>query len=214
LEDREKKPNTNTTPRAFLLPILASLRSHPTPLAHFTQIFLPMIDQLTNLATGPGSNPSNEKAWSVLADQHWYTLPVYCSNPPDLSNTFGRELGERLTTEMYANPTLRPPILRALKNVVEPQTQDQNLGEENESEMEESKKNLRYLRGQAKHWFAVLFNVFAGVERGEPAQVGQVQRGEASWQARIGVCWGTLTPPFPGSEPAPTDPSSKKRMAK
>jgi len=167
LEDREKKPNTNATARALLFPILASLRSHPAPLAHFTQTFLPLIDQLTNLATGPASNPSNEKAWSVLADQCWYTLPAYCSNPPDLSNAFGCELGERLTTEMYANPTLRPPILRALRNVVESQTQVQNWGEENESEKEESKKNLKYLRGQAKNWLAVLFNVFASVQGGE-----------------------------------------------
>ena len=100
--------------------------------------------------------------------------PAYRSNPPDLSNVFGRELGERLTKEMYANPTLCPPILRALKDVVESQTQVQNLGEENESEMEESKKNLRYLRGQAKNWLAVLFNVFASVERGERAQGGGV----------------------------------------
>jgi len=75
---------------------------------------------------------------------------------------------------MYANHTLRPPILRALRNVVEPQTQVQNQGEENESEKEESKENLMYLRGQAKNWLAVLFNVFASVERGERAQVGEV----------------------------------------
>jgi len=174
LEDREKIPNTNATPRAFLLPILASLRSHPTSLAQFTQTFLPLIDQLTNLATASGSNPSIAKVWSVLADQCWYTLPAYCSNPPDLSNAFGRELGERLTKGMYANPTLRPPILRALKNVVESKTQVQNQGKENESEKEESKKNLSYLRGHAKNWLAVLFNVFASVERGERAQVGEV----------------------------------------
>jgi len=103
LEDREKKPNTDATPRAFLLPILASLRSHPTPLAHFTQTFLPLIDQLINLATGPRSNPGIAKVWSVLAYRCWNTLPAYCSNPPDLSDAFGRELGERLTKEMYAN---------------------------------------------------------------------------------------------------------------
>jgi len=31
-----------------------------------------------------------------------------------------------------------------------------------------------------------------------------------SWQARIRVCWGTLTPPLPGSEPTPTDPAQGK----
>jgi ribosomal RNA-processing protein 12 len=142
---------------------------------HFTQTFLPLIDQLTNLAIGPDSNPTTAKVWSVLADQCWYTLPAYCSNPPDLSSAFGRELGERLTKEIYANPALRPPVLRALRNVVESQTQAQdNQGEENESEKEERKKNLGYLRGQAKNWLAVLFNVFASVERGERAQVGEV----------------------------------------
>jgi len=172
LGDREKKPNAGTMPRAFLLPILASLRSHPTPLAHFTQSFLPLIDQLTNLATGPDSNPTTAKVWSVLADQCWSTLPAYCSNPPDLPSALGRELSERLTKELYANPALRPPILRALRNVVESQTQAQSQEEKNESE--ERKKNLRYLGGQAKNWLAVLFNVFASVERGERAQVGEV----------------------------------------
>ena len=165
MEDREKEPNTNATTRAFLLPILASLRSHQIPLAHFTQTFLPLIDQLANLATGPGPNPSIAKVWSVLADQCWYTLPAYCSNPANLSNAFGRELGERLTKEIYASPTLRPPILRALRNVVESRPQVQSQGEEDESERGESKKNLRYLRGQAKNWLAVLFNVVASVER-------------------------------------------------
>ena len=47
-------------------------------------------------------------------------------------------------------------------------------GEENESKKEESKENLRYLRGQAENWLAALFNVFASVERGERAQVGEV----------------------------------------
>jgi len=40
-------------------PSLAAFASNP--LAHFTQTFLPLIDQLTNLATGPGSNPSIAK---------------------------------------------------------------------------------------------------------------------------------------------------------
>ena len=53
-------------------------------------------------------------------------------------------------------PTLRPPTLRALRNVVESQTQVQNQGEENESEREESKKNFRYLRGQARNWLAMV----------------------------------------------------------
>ena len=147
MEDREKKSNTNATPRTFRLPILASLRSYPTPLVHFTRTFLPLIDQLNNLATGRGSNPSITKVWSVPADQCWYTLPAYCSNPPDLSNAFGRELGERLAKDIYANPTLRPPILRALRSVVEPKTQVQNQGDENESKRDERKEDLSYLRG-------------------------------------------------------------------
>jgi len=120
---------------------LASLRSHPT-LAHFTQTFLLLIDQLTNLATASGSNPSIAKVWSVLADQCWYTLPAYCSNPPNLSNVFGRELGERLTKEMYANPTLRPPILRALRNVVESKIQVQNQGEETRAKRKRVRRTL------------------------------------------------------------------------
>jgi len=75
---------------------------------------------------------------------------------------------------MYTNPTHHPPILCALRNVVESKTQAQNRGEGNESKKEKSKKNLRYLRRQAKNWLAVLFNVFANVERRERAQDGEV----------------------------------------
>ena len=60
-----------------------------------------------------------------------------------------------------------------MRNVVESKTQVQNQGEKNETEKEERKKNLIYLRGQTKNWLAVLFNVFASVERGEHAQVGE-----------------------------------------
>ena len=61
-----------------------------------------------------------------------------------------------------------------MRNVVESQTQAQNQGEETENVKAERERNLRYLRGQAKNWLAVLFNVFASVERGERAQVGEV----------------------------------------
>jgi NUC173 domain len=220
LGDREKKPNADTTPRAFLLPLLASLRSHPTPLAHFSQTFLPLIDHLTNLAVGPDSNPATAKVWSVLADQCWSILPSYCSNPPDLSTAFGRELSERLTKELYAHPALRPPILRALRNAVEAQTQAQIQGENNEnvdeSKNEERKKNLRYLRGQAKNWLAVLFNVFASVDRGERAQVGEVigiWAGVAGANELAGAyqsVLGHLTTSLAGLSPNPDEPQQKQ----
>jgi hypothetical protein len=46
------------------------------------------------------------------------------------------------------------------------------------------------LTGQATNSLAVLFNVFAGVERGARVQVVQVI-GTWAVAAHIGVCWGT-----------------------
>jgi len=71
-----------------------------------------------------------------------------------------------------------------------------------------------------KNWLAVLFNVFASVERGERAQVREVigvwagVAGESELAGAYRSVLGTLTPPSPGSEPTPTDPSPKKRRAK
>jgi ribosomal RNA-processing protein 12 len=68
-----------------------------------------------------------------------------------------------------------------LEDIVESsQTQAQTEGEDDESEddeeegKEKKKETLGYLSGQARTWLAVLFNVFASVERGERAQIGEL----------------------------------------
>jgi hypothetical protein len=69
------------------------------------------------------------------------------------------------------------------------------VGQKSATENNERKtKNLRYLRGQAKNWLAVLFNVFARVERGERVQVGEVigvWASVAGENARTAAFWGT-----------------------
>ena len=74
--------------------------------------------------------------------------------------------------ELYANRALRRSILRAMRNVVEPQTQAQTEGRKSEAKRKRG-KTLEYLRGRAKTWLAVLFNVFASAGRGDHGVSGK-----------------------------------------
>lgn len=78
-----------------------------------------------------------------------------------------------LSQLLYNQPDLRPPVLRALKVLVESNTKASGndsdpLGED------EIAKNLAYMRSQAESWFAVLFNVFGSVGRDSQGMVGEV----------------------------------------
>lgn len=109
-----------------------------------------------------------------------------------------------------------------MRNVVESQTQAQNQGEETKNVKEEREKNLRYLRGQAKNWLAVLFNVFASVERGERAQVGEVigvwagVAGEHELAGAYRSVLGHLTTSLAGlrTDPDQSQPKEKEKEGK
>lgn len=78
-----------------------------------------------------------------------------------------------LSQLLYNQPDLRPPVLRALKVLVESNTKASGDDSDPLSE-DEIAKNLAYMRSQAESWFAVLFNVFGSVGRDSQGMVGEV----------------------------------------
>jgi ribosomal RNA-processing protein 12 len=121
-----------------------------------------------------------------------------------LIQSFTSQLAERLTQILYHEPTLRAPILRGLKAVVEgnqvalqarlEEADAEDTDDEVESTQQEAPpkkgaaskqeavlisgtqaiENVQFLNKQAKSWLAVLFNVFTSVEKENRAMVGGV----------------------------------------
>ena len=71
-------------PKAFLLPLL--IQSHPSPLIHFINYFVPLSEQMFDLQQAAESQgrQSEAKVWSVLVGQVWAGLIGYCHGIPDL----------------------------------------------------------------------------------------------------------------------------------
>lgn len=87
-----------------------------------------------------------------------------------------------LSQLLYNQPDLRPPVLRALKIVVESNAKptDVNIADGEDPHIgellseEEVAKNATFLQSQSESWFAVLFNVFGSVGRDQQGMVGDV----------------------------------------
>ena len=89
-----------------------------------------------------------------------------------------------LSQLLYNQPDLRPPVLRALKVLIDSNTilaaQDKDriqkypaLSREDAISQDLAKKNVSFLREQAESWLAVLFNVFGSVNRETRGMVGE-----------------------------------------
>ena len=81
-----------------------------------------------------------------------------------------------LSQLLYNQPELRPPVLKALKVIVESNTKEASEDEEMEDILtkEEIQQNKLYLQTQAESWFGVLFNLFTAVGRDGQGAVGDV----------------------------------------
>ncbi|GJJ06213.1 hypothetical protein Clacol_000403 [Clathrus columnatus] len=157
-------------PNAYLLPLLSV--PHPSPLSHFVNYFVPLSESMFNLqqtAEGAGRN-SEAKMWEVLISQIWNGFVGYCHAPKDLPEVFDAKFAQLLSQILYSQPSLRPPILKALKVLVE----SHSWIESDIVTVEDGHRNLDHLRSQAESWFAVLFNVFGSVGQDGKGMVGDV----------------------------------------
>jgi len=98
-----------------------------------------------------------------------------------LTPAFSQLLSELL----YNQPDLRPPVLRALRTLVE---SNNALASQDKAQLERfpaltrigiiapevAAQNIAFLRTQAESWLAVLFNVFGSVGRDARGMVGDV----------------------------------------
>jgi ribosomal RNA-processing protein 12 len=93
-----------------------------------------------------------------------------------------------LSQLLYNQPELRPPVLKALKTLVESNAKESQSGLKDQLPKEEVEKNRKFLQTQAESWFAVLFNVFGSVGRENQGMVGDVI---SSWASVAGreVCY-------------------------
>ncbi|EIW63581.1 NUC173-domain-containing protein [Trametes versicolor FP-101664 SS1] len=172
-------------PRAYLLPLLA--QPHSSPLGHFVNYFVPLTERMFDLQTTAEAEgrQSEAKVWSVLVEQIWMGLPGYCWGTVDLKQSLTAQFSQLLSQLLYGQPTLRPPVLRALKIMVDSNVAlasgdaakiaklPQHVRVDPISEAD-AEANIAFLRTQAESWLAVLFNVFGSVGRDNQAMVGDV----------------------------------------
>ncbi|KAH9859050.1 NUC173-domain-containing protein [Lenzites betulinus] len=172
-------------PRAFLLPLLA--QPHSSPLGHFVSYFVPLTERMFDLQTTADAEgrSSEAKVWSVLVEQIWMGLPGYCWGSIDLKDSLTAQFSQLLSQLLYGQPGLRPPVLRALKIMVDSNVAlasgdpdkvaklPQTIRVDAISE-EDAQANVEFLRTQAESWLAVLFNVFSSVGRDNQGMVGDV----------------------------------------
>ncbi|KAA1475204.1 NUC173-domain-containing protein [Dentipellis sp. KUC8613] len=182
-------------PRAFLLPLLT--QPHPSPLGHFISYFVPLTERMFDLqSTAEAEGRESEaKVWTVLIAQIWAGLPGYCWASPDLRESLTPAFSQMLSQLLYSQPELRPPVLRALKILVDSNTA---LAAQDPAQLAtlpaavragaplapaEAQQNVVFLRAQAESWLAVLFNVFGSVGREARGMVGDVI---SAWAAIAG----------------------------
>ncbi|KAI5117784.1 hypothetical protein M0805_000427 [Coniferiporia weirii] len=164
-------------PRAFLLPLLA--HPHPSPLGHFIRYFVPLTERMFDLqqrAETEGRS-AEAKVWSVLVAQVWNGLPAYCFQTPDLRESLTPQFAQMLSQLLYSQSELRPPVLRALKVVVESNAKVAEGASDDDPDAlsaDEIAQNCAFLRTQAESWFAVLFNMFGSIGRDAQGMVGEV----------------------------------------
>ncbi|KAI0051816.1 NUC173-domain-containing protein [Auriscalpium vulgare] len=183
LEPSDRKAGLD--PRAFLLPMLA--QPHPSPLGHFLSYFVPLSERMFNLQekAGEEGRASESKVWAVLIAQIWAGLPGYCWGCADLQVSFTPAFSQLLSQILYNQPELRPPVLRALKILVDSNTAlasgDKTLIAKLPAtcrldgiSADAASQNLAFLQAQAESWLAVLFNVFGSVSRDARGMVGDV----------------------------------------
>lgn len=92
------------------------------------------------------------------------------------------EFSQLLSQLLYSQAELRPPILRALRIMVDSNAALASgdvvkLPESVRADAisaDEASGNIAFLRTQAESWLAVLFNVFSSVGRDNQGMVGEV----------------------------------------
>lgn len=194
--DNQDEPHSKSNPeqepgRAWLLTVLKVFNSS---LGHFKSYFVPLSERLLEKKRDALKLSSNKnqtdtkfkercllqiKIYDSLIDQVWRLLPAYCDLPWDLEVAFDRSFAELLTQVIYSQPTLRPPILNAIKTLVDKtlslakrSTQPISNTPGNVSKDDDREKssinefgfdahsNLLHLKSFASNFLAVLFNVY------------------------------------------------------
>ncbi|KDQ57624.1 hypothetical protein JAAARDRAFT_35316 [Jaapia argillacea MUCL 33604] len=185
----------NLDPRAFLLPLLPN--PHPSPLSHFISFFVPLSERMFDLQqiAASGGRQAEAKVWSVLVSQVWGGLVGYCYGTIDLKESLTPQFSQLLSQVVYTQSELRPPVLKALKVIVDSNVALASPGDAEANAKlpaaarvdaiseDAARQNVAFLRNQAESWLPVLFNLFGSAERDEKGAVGDVI---SAWAALAG----------------------------
>ncbi|KAJ1965545.1 pre-rRNA processing protein [Dipsacomyces acuminosporus] len=168
IDDKQRR---DAVGRAWLLPLMKG-HIRNAPLSYFIQELLPLADDLASKAYGFASQNRDieSKVYSALNQQVWALLGGFCNVPSDIIESFTGPFAERLASEMFSCPELRPAICGALATLL---TAVHTLAHRDAEDAPLTKQQAlaaqQHLTRFAPDYLSQLFNVFAqspGASRG------------------------------------------------
>ena len=170
LLDAQKRPNTQGSGRAWLLPLL---REHVTntELRHFVDELVPLSEALFErrvAAEAGGAKPVEAKVFEALIEQIWACFPAYCELARDVDAALTPQVLELLINVLRTQTALRPSVLKGLELLVERSTAlaastapAAQLVRQFGVDQAAGKRFLAHLRSLAGVLLAALFNLLA-----------------------------------------------------
>ncbi|SMN19107.1 similar to Saccharomyces cerevisiae YPL012W RRP12 Protein required for export of the ribosomal subunits [Maudiozyma saulgeensis] len=151
--------------RAWLLPLLRDYTRN-AKLSIFITDLLPAAKDFESRLDSFPKESVQLRIYQTIIDQIWSTLPHFAELPTDLMESFTDEFASDLCSLLYSNTDLRTVICHTLKMLVESNLMYSEGALQDDIilqatfPVEESKKNLEYLKTKSVNILAVLFNIF------------------------------------------------------
>ncbi|WFD41651.1 pre-rRNA processing protein [Malassezia psittaci] len=170
LLDENRRPNTQGTGRAWLLPLL---REHITNanLQHFVTELVPLSEALFELriaAETGGKKPVEAKVFEALIEQIWACFPAYCELARDIDTALKPEFLELLMNVLRSQSALRPSVLKGLELMVQrsealanSQAPSAQLVRQFGVDQSAGRRFLEHLRSLSGSLLSSLFNLLA-----------------------------------------------------
>ncbi|WFC94561.1 pre-rRNA processing protein [Malassezia brasiliensis] len=170
LLDAQRRPNTQGTGRAWLLPLL---REHitNTQLQHFVDELVPLSEALFELriaAESGGAKPVEAKVFEALIEQIWACFPAYCELARDVDTAITPQFLELLINVLRSQSALRPSVLKGLELLVQrsealaaSQAPAAQLVRQFGVDQAAGKRFVAHLRALSGVLFTALFNLLA-----------------------------------------------------
>ncbi|XP_033220095.1 RRP12-like protein [Belonocnema kinseyi] len=149
--------------RSWLLPVLKDCISHAS-LAFFIKSILPLAIQCEekSKALKESKDGVGAHSYELMRCQMWALLPSFCSNPPDIKESFEPNFAKILGDLIRSDKNLRLSVMGALRRLINHSVENNN------------KEDIETLGKFSKNYLPILFNLYSTKPHGSDEE-GQRQ---------------------------------------